>query len=165
MSDLLQSPHQAQNMQTHMSAFIGATQNRLNMRMIETLSHSPVERTVESGKYESQVHKQNRARSVWGTFGLGQSCLCRWIFSTSNATSLKPVWTVQECNLFIRSICTMNNLIRPEHSHRQVEKHLAWQHRFFQVLAKHICASSIKHNNVLLSNEFPKKRAKLCYAS
>lgn len=83
-------------------------------------------------------------------------------FSASNATSLKLVRTVQECKLLMRSICIMDNFIRPEH------RHTGWKNIWHDnrdssgSLAKPIHANSIKHNNVLLSNEFPKNRTRLC---
>lgn len=86
---------------------------------------------LEGQRNQSQAHKQNRARGAWSSHVLGQNFLFSWVFSALNATTLKPVWTAQGCNLLMTSICTMDNLIRPQHRHTQVEKHLAWQHRFF----------------------------------
>lgn len=72
---------------------------------------------------QPQAHKQNRARSAWSSHVLGQNFLFRWDFSALSATTLKPVWRIQEGNLLMTSICTMDNLIRPQHRHTQVEKH------------------------------------------
>lgn len=86
------------NIQTLRSASVSATlMDRLKMRMNGALSHSPVELggMVQPGKCKPQVNRQNQAKGAWSSLGLGQTHLSRQIFSVSNVSFLKPVWTVQ----------------------------------------------------------------------
>lgn len=114
---------------------------------------------------QSEAHKQKRARGAWSSHVLGQNSLFRWVFQHW----MQPPWSLYGQHKSVTfwwqayvPWITLSDLSTGTHRLKNI-----WHDNtdFSCSLAKLIWANSIKHCNVLLSNEFPKKGQTLCYAS